>query len=66
MLDDGRQVYVSPNHPLADGRPIGSIARGDIVDGARVIMAELVPEPFLLIDRLKLPEKLRVVEKCLK
>jgi hypothetical protein len=43
VLDDGRQVYVSPNHPLANGRPIVSIAVGDIVDGARVITAELVP-----------------------
>jgi hypothetical protein len=43
VLDDGRQVYVSPNHQLADGRPIGSIAVGDIVDSAKVIMAELVP-----------------------
>ncbi len=43
MLDDGRQIYVSPNHPLADGRPIGRIEVGDIVDGARVIMTELVP-----------------------
>ncbi|HWQ95955.1 MAG TPA: Hint domain-containing protein [Candidatus Methylomirabilis sp.] len=43
VLDNGRQIYVSPNHPLADGRPIGSIAVGDIVDGAKVIMAELVP-----------------------
>ncbi len=42
-LDDGRQVYASPNHPLRDGRPIGSIVVGDIVDGARVIIAELVP-----------------------
>jgi hypothetical protein len=42
-LDDSRQVYASPNHPLADGRPIGSIVVGDIVDGGRVIIAELVP-----------------------
>jgi hypothetical protein len=42
-FDDGRQVYASPNHPLADGRPIGSIVVGDIVDGSRVIIAELVP-----------------------
>lgn len=42
-LDDGRQVYASPGHLLADGRPIGSIVVGDIVDGARVIIAELVP-----------------------
>ncbi|MCE8428077.1 MAG: hypothetical protein J5U19_06805 [Candidatus Methanoperedens sp.] len=42
-FDDGRQVYVSPSHPLADGRPIGSIVVGDTLDGARIILAELVP-----------------------
>ncbi len=43
VLDDGRQVYASPNHPLADGRPIGSIVVSDVVDGSKVIIAELVP-----------------------
>jgi hypothetical protein len=43
VLDDGRQVYASPNHPLADGRPIGSIVVSDIVDGSKVIITELVP-----------------------
>jgi hypothetical protein len=42
-LDDGRQVYASSNHPLADGRLIGSIIAGDIVDGERVVIAEIVP-----------------------
>jgi hypothetical protein len=42
-FDDGRQVYVSPSHPLADGRPIGSIVVGDTLDGASVILSELVP-----------------------
>lgn len=42
-FDDGRQVYVSPSHPLADGRPIGSIVVGDTLDGSMVKLAELVP-----------------------
>ncbi len=42
-LDDGRQVYASSNHPLADGRFVGSIVVGDIVDGERVVIAEIVP-----------------------
>jgi hypothetical protein len=38
-LDDGRVVYASPGHPLADGRLIGEIHVGDRVDGALVIDA---------------------------
>jgi hypothetical protein len=35
-LTDGRSVIASPGHPLADGRPIGSIRAGDTVDGSIV------------------------------
>jgi Hint domain-containing protein len=35
-LDDGRLVYVSPGHPTADGRHIGGLAAGDMLDGARI------------------------------
>src|SRR5262249_22450537 len=42
-LDDGREVEVSPGHPLADGRPVESITTGMLLDGARVLDAELVP-----------------------
>jgi len=42
VLDDGRQAWVSPGHPLADGRRLGDVRRGDLVDGARVVSAELV------------------------
>ncbi|HEX9634103.1 MAG TPA: Hint domain-containing protein [Candidatus Limnocylindria bacterium] len=35
-LTDGRSVIASPGHPLADGRPIGSIRAGDTVDGSVV------------------------------
>jgi hypothetical protein len=41
-LDDGRVLYASPGHPLADGLPLGEIRVGDRVDGARVIDAHRV------------------------
>lgn len=42
-LADGRQVWASPGHRTADGRPLGSLAVGDTVDGSRVSGWELVP-----------------------
>lgn len=42
-LSDGRTVAASPGHPLADGRTLGSLRAGDRVDGAWVVLAELVP-----------------------
>ena len=44
VLDDGRQVLVSPNHPLLDGRVIGELNAGDFLDGAFVQSA--VREPY--------------------
>lgn len=41
-LADGRSVTASPGHPLADGRPLGSLRVGDLVDGSRVVAAERV------------------------
>jgi hypothetical protein len=43
VLADGRELYASPGHPLADGRLLGSIAAGDTVDGAAVASADRVP-----------------------
>jgi hypothetical protein len=43
VLDDGRIVRASPDHPLADGRPLGTIRAGDQVDGATVSQANLEP-----------------------
>jgi hypothetical protein len=34
-------VRASPGHPLADGRPVGSVGTGDRVDGATVVSATL-------------------------
>jgi len=40
---DGRAVYVSPGHPIADGRKVGDLTAGDAYDGAVVTRADLVP-----------------------
>ena len=42
VLSDGRELHASPGHPLADGRPLGAIGVGDIVDGAAVVSADRV------------------------
>jgi hypothetical protein len=42
-LADGRELLVSPGHRTADGRPIGSLARGDRLDGSTVTLWEMVP-----------------------
>lgn len=41
-LADGRRVTASPGHPLADGRRLGDVRAGDVVDGSQVITAALV------------------------
>jgi hypothetical protein len=40
-LADGRVVRASPGHPLLDGRALGSIRVGDLVEGSPVVAAEL-------------------------
>ncbi len=42
-LADGRQLWVSPGHRTADGRPLGSLRVSDVLDGSRVSGWELVP-----------------------
>ncbi len=42
VLDDGRELYVSPGHPTADGRLIGGLMAGDTLDGAGIVTAEAV------------------------
>lgn len=43
ILNDGRELFVSPGHPLADGQAVEKLSAGDIYDGARVISREPVP-----------------------
>ena len=40
-LSDGRAVDASPGHPLPDGRRLGDLRAGDLVDGAIVVSANL-------------------------
>ena len=40
VLDDGRELWASPGHPMADGRRLGDIRAGDLVDGSGVSFAE--------------------------
>lgn len=42
VLADGRELHASPGHPTADGRPLGSLAAGDVLDGSRIVLWELV------------------------
>jgi hypothetical protein len=42
VLSDGRTVDVSPGHPLPDGRHVGDLRSGDVVDGATVVSAARV------------------------
>lgn len=43
VLADGRELLASPGHPLADGRLLGSITPGDLVDATLVLSAARVP-----------------------
>ncbi|MGZ8514374.1 MAG: Hint domain-containing protein [Candidatus Limnocylindrales bacterium] len=43
ILSDGRRVNVSPGHPLPDGRRLGDLRPGDLVDGSIVVSANLEP-----------------------
>lgn len=43
VLADGRTVVASPGHPTADGRRIGELNPGDLLDGSRVRTTELMP-----------------------
>jgi len=42
VLDDSRELFVSPFHPTGDGRIIGELSVGDVFDGGRVLIAESV------------------------
>jgi Hint domain len=43
VLADGRSVTASPGHPLGDGRQLGTLRVGDLVDGTRVVRLASVP-----------------------
>lgn len=41
LLADGRELRASPGHPTTDGRLLGQLRPGDIVDGAAAVRADL-------------------------
>jgi hypothetical protein len=43
VLRDGREVWLSPGHPTADGRRAGELRPGDTLDGAVILSAGLEP-----------------------
>ncbi len=42
VLDNGSVLNISPNHPVANGLPLGRLLPGDVLDGARVTSVRLV------------------------
>ena len=45
VLDDGRQLWLSPGHPTVDGRRAGQLQTGDPLDGSAIRSAELLAYP---------------------
>ena len=43
VLADGRSVVASPGHPSSDGRRIGALTPGDLLDGSRVVTIDVLP-----------------------
>ena len=43
---DGRELFVSPGHPIGDGRTIGVLKAGDVLNGTLVKEARLVAYIF--------------------
>src|SRR2546426_8258012 len=43
VLADGRSVVASPGHPTSDGRRIGALNPGDLLDGSRVVTIDVLP-----------------------
>jgi hypothetical protein len=42
VLADGRKLWVSPGHPTADGRQVGTLRAGEALDGSIIRSADLV------------------------
>jgi hypothetical protein len=43
VLSGGRELLASPGHRAGDGRPLGSLAVGDTLDGSTITSWELIP-----------------------
>ncbi|MCL7411604.1 MAG: hypothetical protein P1P69_00685 [Methanosarcinaceae archaeon] len=47
VLDDGRELFASPGHPVADNRILASLMPGDDLDGAKVLTIQHIPDKVL-------------------
>ena len=43
VLADGRAVIASPGHPTGDGRRVGELNPGDLLDGSRIVAMDVLP-----------------------
>ena len=43
VLSDGRAVVASPGHPTGDGRRIGELKPGDVLDRSRIVRMDVMP-----------------------
>jgi len=43
VLADGRAVVASPGHPTGDGRRVGELNPGDLLDGSRIVAMDVLP-----------------------
>ncbi|HSB84308.1 MAG TPA: Hint domain-containing protein, partial [Nitrosarchaeum sp.] len=43
VLADNRELYGSPKHPTTDGKVLEELSVGDILDGAKIKILEVVP-----------------------
>jgi len=51
-LADGRSITASPGHPTADGRHLGQLQPGDVLDGARIVAVVAAPYSGFTYDLL--------------
>ena len=42
ILEDGREIFASPGHPIGDGRVFNDLTVGDLLDGSYIITAQKV------------------------
>jgi hypothetical protein len=42
-LRDGTVLEISPGHPLTDGRTVGEVKAGQVIDGREVVSSTLIP-----------------------
>lgn len=43
VLEDGRKLTVSPGHPTIDNKELGSLKKGQILDGSKIASIKILP-----------------------